>query len=123
MDALSSTFPFIYHAFGDLYFHPHDVSFILMRLNPSTSKPCDGISQIVYKRYHHSFSKPLAYLFNLSLLLGDIPQMWKEAIVTAILKTPGTNLLKKFRSISLAQTAIKVMKKCQGEIAIVTQQI
>ncbi|KAK6031549.1 hypothetical protein OSTOST_02298, partial [Ostertagia ostertagi] len=45
-------------------------------------------------------------MFNLSFLLGDLPQLWKDAI-----KKPNSNLLSNFRPISLTPTPLKVMEK------------
>ncbi|KAK6032600.1 hypothetical protein OSTOST_01219, partial [Ostertagia ostertagi] len=66
------------------------------KLHPSTTEPYDGIPQLVYKKCHAFLSKPLTIMFNLSFLTGDLPKLWKHAIVTAIQKSPNSNLLSNF---------------------------
>lgn len=94
-----------------IYFHPEEVSSVLKKLNPSPGEPYDGIPQIVYRRCYKSLSKPLSFIFNISFLLGDVPQLWKEALVTPIPKVSENNLLSNFRPISLTPTPVKVMEK------------
>ncbi|KAK6027792.1 hypothetical protein OSTOST_06175, partial [Ostertagia ostertagi] len=75
--------PYVSECCTDCVFHPHTVSAILKKLHPSTTEPYDGIPQLVYKKCHASLSKPLSIMFNLSFLTGDLPKLWKHAIVTS----------------------------------------
>nr|CDJ87410.1 RNA-directed DNA polymerase (reverse transcriptase) domain containing protein [Haemonchus contortus] len=101
----------IYRSLPDIYFHPTDVRLVLKNLKPSTSEPFDGIPQIVFKKCCHSLCYPLSFLFNISFLLGQVPCLWKKAIITAIPKHPGAASVTDFRPISLTPTPAKVMEK------------
>ncbi|EYC41325.1 hypothetical protein Y032_0573g156 [Ancylostoma ceylanicum] len=96
---------------NNIIFHPDEVAIILKNLKPSSSELYDGIPQIVYRKCASTLSKPLTHLLNLSMYFGEVPNLWKEAIVTAIPKSPTANLVTEFRPISLNPTPIKVMEK------------
>lgn len=93
------------------YFHPEDIFRILGELKPSCSEPWDGIPQIIFKKCRTALSKPLAHIFNMSLFHGEVPYLWKQAIVTALPKRSGSCSVTDFRPISLTPTPVKVMEK------------
>ncbi|KAK6047772.1 hypothetical protein COOONC_14723 [Cooperia oncophora] len=70
----------------NIYFHPSDVYELLKHLKPSTSEPYDGIPPIVFRKCASSLSGPLAHIFNVSFMMAEVPELWKEALVTAIPK-------------------------------------
>lgn len=45
------------------------------------------------------------------MLYGEIPEVWKETLVTAIPKTTGAQLISQYRPISITPCPVKVMKK------------
>ncbi|VDL73217.1 unnamed protein product [Nippostrongylus brasiliensis] len=95
----------------DILFQPHEISLILSSLKPSITEPFDGIPPIVYKRCHKSLSLPLSYVFNASFIDGEVPSLWKHAIVVPIPKSSKASHLSEFRPISLTPTPVKVMEK------------
>ena len=121
MDSLSSSsnhvLPAVYPAqrnpsvAQDFMVYPSDVLKILKGLNKSTSSTFDGIPQIVYKKCADSLCRPLSMIFNISLIYSEVPSVWKEAIITAIPKTPGSVLLSSFRPISITPPPVKVLEK------------
>ena len=56
------------------------------------SKPpgADGVSPKILKEISSSISSPLSKLFNLSLQLKELPDVWKEALTTPIFKNKGS---------------------------------
>ncbi|KAK6047814.1 hypothetical protein COOONC_14682 [Cooperia oncophora] len=78
---------------NDLYFTPDETIFLL------------------YKKCARSLSRPLALLFNASFMLGEVPEIWKDALVTGIPKVDGAVLVSDFRPISITPTPVKVMEK------------
>ncbi|KAK6035051.1 hypothetical protein COOONC_27442 [Cooperia oncophora] len=80
--------PHIESRLSGIFFHPEDVRKMLERIKPSTSETYDGIPQIVYKKCASSLCLPLTHIFNISMILGEVPDLWKEALVTAIPKSP-----------------------------------
>lgn len=93
------------------YFYPEDIFRILGKLKPSCSEPYDGISQIIFKKCRAALSKPLAQIFNMSFFHGEVPYLWKQAIVTALPKTSRSCSVTNFRPTSLTPTPVKVMEK------------
>uniref|UniRef100_W6NRX8 RNA-directed DNA polymerase (Reverse transcriptase) domain containing protein n=1 Tax=Haemonchus contortus TaxID=6289 RepID=W6NRX8_HAECO len=84
---------------------------VLKNPKTSASEPFDGLPQILFKECHTSLCKPLARLFNISFLLGEVPGLWKNAIVTAIPKQLEATKVSEYRPISLTPTAAEVMEK------------
>lgn len=80
-------------------------------MKPSITEPYDGIPSIVFRKCAKSLSKPLAHIFNISLMLGEVLEVWKDSIVVAIPKTTKPRLVSEFRPISLTPTPVKVMEK------------
>lgn len=99
----------------EIVIQPADVLRVMKQLKPSTSATFDGIPQIVFKRCAHSLYKPLAMIFNTSLMYKEVPEIWKESIITAIPKKPNSVLLSSFRPISITPTPIKIMEKILRE--------
>lgn len=50
-------------------------------------------------------------MFNLSLILGEVPQLLKHAIVRAIPKSSKNNDLSNIRPINLTHASVKVMER------------
>ncbi|EYC11317.1 hypothetical protein Y032_0051g2139 [Ancylostoma ceylanicum] len=84
---------------NNIFFYPDEVAIILKNLKPSSSELYDGIPQIVYRKCASSLSKPLTHLLNLSMYFGEVPNLWKEAIVTAIPKSLTANSVTECRPI------------------------
>ncbi|EYC17563.1 hypothetical protein Y032_0030g2138 [Ancylostoma ceylanicum] len=79
--------------------------------NNSLSITADGIPPSFFKQFADQLSTPLTHIFNISLMLGEVPQIWKNAIVTPIPKTSSASLLSEFRPIRILPTACKIMEK------------
>ncbi|KAK6743120.1 hypothetical protein RB195_010406 [Necator americanus] len=73
---------------SNMLFHPTDIYKHLKSLKPSVSETYDGIPPIVYEECAATLSPPLVHIFNISLSLGEVPEGWKNAIVTAIPNSP-----------------------------------
>ena len=89
-------------------------SFVLDQLkNIQTSKSCgpDGIPPKLLKTAAPVISSHLAYLFNLSLNSGIIPDEWKMARVTPIHKGGDTSETNNYRPISVIPIVMKVFER------------
>ncbi|KAK6743381.1 hypothetical protein RB195_010563 [Necator americanus] len=95
----------------DFVIYPNEVLTVLKRLNPSFTRPYDGIPQIVYQKCADVLCLPLAHIFNASLIFSEVPNIWKEALITAIPKKSNSNALSNFRPISIVSSASKVLEK------------
>ncbi|KAK6744049.1 hypothetical protein RB195_011007 [Necator americanus] len=95
----------------DFVIYPNEDLAVLIRLNPSFSCPYDGIPQIVYQKCANVLCLPVAHIFNASLIFSEVPNIWKEALITAIPKEGNSNALSNFRPISIVSSASKALEK------------
>ena len=61
---------------------------ILKTVKPSSERSCgvDGISQEHLKMGERNLITPLLIIYNKSIQEGSFPTVWKEAVVTPVLK-------------------------------------
>ena len=83
----------------------------LSQLDTSKAVGIDGIGPRVLKHCTMSLSRPLCYLFNLSLSTGYIPQEWKTHIIIPIHKSNDHSLVNNYRPISLLSNISKVLER------------
>ena len=77
------------------------------------SKPpgADGVSPKILKEITSSIISPLTKLFNLSLQLKQLPNVWKEALITPIFKKKGSAQdVTNYRPISITSVICKDME-------------
>lgn len=106
-----SFFPTINHSCDFSPVHPSDVYSLLIKLKPSLSLTSDRIPQIVLKNCAKTICLPLTHIFNISLMLGQVPTVWKHAIVTAIPKITKPISVSDFRPISITPSSCKILEK------------
>ena len=83
-------------------------------LDTCNSKPpgADGVSPKILKEITSSISSPLTKLFNLSLQLKQLSDVWKEALITPIFKSKGSAQdITNYRPISITSVICKVLEK------------
>lgn len=97
--------------FPNISIHPGEVLHVMKSLKPSLSATYEGIPQIVFRKCSHTLCYPLSIIFNASLHFGEVPEIWKEALVTAIPKVSNASLVSQYRPISICPTPIKIMEK------------
>ena len=93
-----------------LCIHPHMTLNLLKKLRTSTNEGYDGIPPIVYRKCADTLCVPLTHIFNISLLLGEVPDLWKYAMVTPIPKVTTPKSTSDFRPISITPTPAKIME-------------
>jgi len=69
-------------------------------LSDNASAGPDGIPPLFLKMCRYIITKPLCYLFNLSLSNGIIPEYWKKSFISPILKSGNKNNVRSYRPIS-----------------------
>ena len=89
-----------------------DVLQILKSLNPNKATGPDGVSPKILKEGAPAIAPSLAKLINMSLRLGKVPVMWKQANVVALHKKLSRSSVSNYRPISLLSCTSKVMEKC-----------
>lgn len=77
--------------------------------NTSSAGP-DGIPNFIVARYANVFSKPLKFLFNLSLKQMVYPQKWKLSRVCPIFKKGDKNKGENYRAVSVLSCFSKVFE-------------
>ena len=89
-----------------------EVKDVLDNLNVAKACGPDLISPRLLKEGASVLSKPLAMVFNRSLLQGYFPSNWKDPNVTAIHKKEDKLVPSNYRPISLLSQLGKVMERC-----------
>lgn len=58
-----------------MYFYPDGIAKVLKSMKPSITEPHDGIPSLVFRKCAKFLSKPLTHIFNISLILGEVPNV------------------------------------------------
>ena len=82
----------------------------LSELNVNKSPGSDGLHPKFLFEIRKEISKPLARIYNLSVLQGKVPTDWKYAEVTPIFKKGSKSDVKNYRPISLTSVLCKVLE-------------
>ena len=82
----------------------------LLDLPNKTSRSPDGYPAYFLKNIAHVIALPLSVLFELSLMHGCIPEVWKTAFVLPIFKKGKSSLCQNYRPVSLTCISCKVME-------------
>ncbi|KAK6009746.1 hypothetical protein OSTOST_25297, partial [Ostertagia ostertagi] len=90
---------------------PNLVYKYLRQIKSSCSLPSDKVPAIFFKTFAKKLAVPLCHIFNISLLMGEVPTHWKQSVVTAIPKKPSASTPDEFRPISITPTPCKVMER------------
>ena len=80
------------------------------KLKTSKATGLAGIPARVLKDAEPEIAKPIAYLINLTILTGIIPQEWKEFKVTPIFKSGEKDDVNNYRPISVLPLISKIME-------------
>ncbi|VDO82315.1 unnamed protein product [Haemonchus placei] len=81
-----------------------DVVYKCLRgLKRSSALPSDGIPPIFFKMFASNLASPLCHIFDISLIVGQVPLLREESIVTAVPKS-SASLPSEFRPISITPT-------------------
>lgn len=110
-DVMEDTESFTTRNLSNFLIFPHEIIHVSKNLKNSCSLTSDGLPQILFKKCIVELSTPLAHIFNYSMQLGQVPSVWKQAIITAIPKVKNASTPKEFRPISLLPIPSKLMEK------------
>ena len=96
----------------DIFVNTEGVRKLLYNLNPYKANGPDEVSGHFLKEAADELAEPLTFIFNATLFQGEIPNIWKEALVTPIFK-PGKKDRSKaenYRPIGLTSVACKILE-------------
>ena len=99
-----------FRSMPDFSISPYDVTLAIKKLKTSVCHTPDQIPALYFKQTLPNLSKPIAVLFNISLIQGKLPLQWKTAIVLPIHKKGHTNSPINYRPISLTSVLCRVME-------------
>ena len=88
-----------------------EVEDILKTLKTGKAAGPDSIDNRLLKELARPLSGPLTDLFNFSLTIGKVPNLWKQASVTPVFKENEPLDIANYRPISLLNTIGKVLEK------------
>ena len=86
------------------------VTKLLLGLNENKAKGPDSVSPRLLKEVVHELSPALTFLFNQTLLTGEVPEDWKAANITLIFKKGQKSLPENYRPVSLTCILSKVIE-------------
>ena len=96
---------------GDIIIPVEKVKEELKRLNKNKAPGPDGISPMVLRAAADQLAGPLCTIFNKTLESGNLPQDWKQAVITPIFKKGARCKASNYRPVSLTSQACKVMER------------
>lgn len=71
-----------------------------------------GLSNFILKQISEYILAPLEHIFNLVLLTGIFPDMFKQTLIVPLFKGGEKNVCSNYRPISLTLTLSKILEKC-----------
>ena len=80
-------------------------------LKTSKSPGPDDVHPLMLIQLVSYLKNPLAYLFNRTLVTGEIPEDWKKGNISSIYKKGAKNRAENYRPISLTSIVCKLMEK------------
>ena len=97
-----------------------EVESVLKALPIGKATGPDGINNCILRELAHKLSPPLCSLFNQSLILGIVPDIWKEAHVCPIPKGGDRTAVSNYPPISLLSNIKKSLNELFLNICITT---
>ena len=73
----------------------------LLLLNLKKATGVDNISPVLLRMTAKVISKPLCEIFNQSIINGEFPDIWKEAMVVPIFKARSNDNVNNYRPVSI----------------------
>ena len=96
---------------SNIVFTCDEVELFLKALPIGKATGPDGINNCILRELAHELSPPLCSLLNQSLILGIVPDIWKEAHVCPIPKGGDRTAVSNYRPISLLSNINKVLER------------
>ena len=91
-------------------FYRHVIAKAIKKLKPNLSAGPDGYPPVLIRKLVNSIAEPLAMIYNSFMSVGQVPDVWRRAIVTPVYKSGAYNV-SNYRPISLRCVFCKVMER------------
>ncbi|TWW55977.1 hypothetical protein D4764_09G0010270 [Takifugu flavidus] len=90
---------------------PHQVRKALKKNRARKATGPDGISSRLLKSCADQLCGIFSHMFNLSLRLGRVPQLWKTSCIVPVPKTPHPKELNSYRPVALTSHLMKTLER------------
>ena len=97
--------------YSSLTFTTSQVRSELRRMKIRKAAGPDAISSRLLKTCANELCDVVGYIFNLSLRLGKVPQLWKTSCVVPVPKTPHPKDLNSYRPVALTSHLMKTLER------------
>jgi len=102
----------------DLKFDKHDIEEAIGELSNNSAAGPDGFPAILLKECRKEISSPLCSLWKESVKQGQVPLLFKTALVVPIHKGGNKGLAKNYRPVALTSHLIKIFEKVLRKIMV-----
>ena len=99
------------HKLESISIHPQEVEDILKSFKTGKAAGPDSIDNRLLKELARPLSVPLTDIFNSSLAIGKVLNLWKWANVTPVCQKSDPSDASNYRPISLLKLLLKFLKK------------
>ena len=89
---------------------PDEVCTKMLNTKVFKSSGPDNIPNRIIKDFAYELAEPVCHIFNTSLSTGEFPNIWKDALITPIPKTPSVSCEEELRPISLTASLSKILE-------------
>ena len=94
----------------DITFNTAQILRILKNLKNKKSTGLDGLRSILFRQLASKLARPLAMIFNFIMQAGEVPVIWKKAIVVPVFKKGVSSNPQNYRPISLTCVGSKIFE-------------
>jgi ribonuclease P/MRP protein subunit RPP40 len=93
-----------------VYFDSDLVKKCISKIKTKSAAGPDGFASVIFKQLLNVISDPLAMMFRLIMQFGEVPDSWKEAIVTPVFKKGSSSKTENYRPISITSICCKLFE-------------
>ena len=71
---------------------------------------CTYVHMYIWFGLRYSACDPLSIIFNKSMIMGKLPDVWKKSIISPIFKKGDKSVYANYRPVALTSVACKIME-------------